>query len=96
MELHGMSDFKSCDSKIKVLAGSLDKLFEKNIMSSLKEAEDLIKDALAVGVNVSYPESLRLKADDAFKKKNYKEAYSFSKEAEKWLNKILNDIENEE
>ncbi|MBU4133971.1 hypothetical protein KKH42_01455 [bacterium] len=86
---------KECEEKMPVLENSVKKLFEDNIKAMIAEAGDLASDARKVGVNVSYPESLTLKAEAALKKKNYNESLGYISESLKWLNNILDDIENE-
>ncbi len=86
---------KDCEEKVLILESSVKKLFEANIKAMIIDAGALAKDARNVGVNVSYPESLTLKAEGALKKKKYKEALSYISESLSWLNKILDEIENE-
>ncbi|MBA3051601.1 hypothetical protein KKF70_01065 [bacterium] len=94
-ELREKGNLEECDAKLAVLEKSVKKLFEDNIKAMITEAGALAGDAGKVGVNVSYPESLTLKAEGALKKKNYKEALSNISESLKWLHKILEEIENE-
>ncbi|MCD6311002.1 MAG: hypothetical protein J7M11_00870, partial [Elusimicrobia bacterium] len=86
---------KECEEKTLVLESSVKKLFENNIKVMITEAGALARDARKVGVNVSYPESLTLKAEGSLKEKNYKEALGNISESLSWLNKILDEIENE-
>ncbi|MEA2082444.1 MAG: hypothetical protein U9O97_06870 [Elusimicrobiota bacterium] len=86
---------KDCGAKLLILEASVKKLFEDNIKAMISEAGSLAKTARKVGVNVSYPESLTLKAEGSLKNKNYKEALGNISESLSWLNKILDEIENE-
>jgi len=88
-------NLEECEAKLIVLEKSLTKLFEDNIKAMIAEAGVLASDARKVGVNVSYPESLTLRAEGALKNRKYKEALSSVSESLKWLHNILDEIENE-
>ena len=91
----GKGDFDKFEIKISNLAGSIEKTCENSSRMEVSEVEDLLKDAKNLGVNVSYPESLFMRAKSDFKKKNYESGVANIREAKKWLEKTLNEIENE-
>ena len=95
-EFHNVRDYEASSEKLATFKLSIDKLYREKAETLLKDVSALLKDARNVGVNVSYPASLMLKANDFFKKEKYEDALENAAEAKKWLEKTLAEIENEE
>jgi len=88
-------NFDMAEEKITVLKKSAENLYIENSQKELKETQELLKDAKAVGVDAVYPESLILRAKSEIKKGNFIKGIIDLREAKNWLEKTLEELDEE-